>query len=58
MNALKEANKWMSRYIRLRDAIEYNLQFPEDITGCDPLKLYAACVTCGVIKPWILMEAG
>jgi len=58
MKALKEANKWCSLYIRLRDAIEYNRQFREDITGVDPINLVAACVTCGQIKQWILMEAG
>lgn len=58
MNALKEANNWMTLYIRLRDAIEYNHQFPEDIIGVDPKILVAACVTCGVIKPWKLMDCG
>ena len=58
MKALEEATKWMSLFVRLRDAIEWNNKFPEDITGCEPNLLYAACVTCGVIKPWKKMDAG
>ncbi len=49
----------MSRYIRLRDAIDYCKEHkislhqfvrPEDIIG--------ECCTCGVVKSWIRMDAG
>ena len=49
----------MSRYIRLRDAMEYcrtmgvslhQFNRPEDVIG--------QCCTCGVVKSWIRMDAG
>jgi hypothetical protein len=54
----QKATEAMSRYIRLRDAIEYNSKFPEDITGTQPEKLLVACCTCGDIKKWTRMDAG
>ena len=59
MSALTEATKWMSLYCRLRDAIEWNRNFPEDITGCEPKKLVVKCCTCGKIGSWMYsMDAG
>lgn len=59
MTPLKEATKWMSLYCRLRDAIDWNRQFPEDIIGIKPNKLVVKCCTCGKIGSWFYsMEAG
>lgn len=58
MKPRDKANLWCSHYIRLRDAIEWNHQFPEDITGVDPKILKVKCCTCPTIKSWIQMEAG
>lgn len=55
----KKASDAMSRYIRLRDAIDYCREHgidlgqftrPEDIIG--------QCCTCGAVKSWIRMDAG
>ncbi len=58
MTPRDKANKWCSHYIRLRDAIEWNKQFAEDITGVDPKILKVKCCTCSTIKAWVEMEAG
>lgn len=59
MTPLEEATKWMSLYCRLRDAIKWNRQFPEDITECEPKKLVVKCCTCGKIGSWFYsMEGG
>jgi len=59
MKTLKQkASDAMSKYTRLRDAIEYNSQFPEDITGTQYENLLVACCTCGDIKKWTRMDAG
>lgn len=59
MTPKQRASKAMSRYIRLRDAIEYckergidlkQFSRPEDIIG--------KCCTCGVVKSWIRMDGG
>ena len=59
MSALDEATKQMSLYCRLRDAIKWNRQFPEDITGIEPKKLVVKCCTCSRIGSWLYsMDAG
>jgi len=59
MTPKKKADKAFSRYIRLRDAIDYCLshgipldQFvrPEDVIG--------KCCTCGTVKSWFRMDNG
>lgn len=44
--AKKEAWKWCSKYIRLRDAIEYQEKCPEITFG------YVKCCTCSRIVIW------
>ncbi len=55
----KKASTACSRYIRLRDALEYckehgidlhQFSRPEDIIG--------KCCTCGTVKSWIRLDAG
>lgn len=59
MKALKETEKWMSLFVRLRDAIEWNKQFQEDISILDPKSLCVNCCSCGRIGNWFYkMEAG
>ena len=59
MNAKAKASQECSRYIRLRDALEYCKEHgigleqfyrPEEVIG--------KCCTCGVVKSWITMQAG
>lgn len=59
MTPKKKASNAMSRYIRLRDAIEYcqthgipldQFSRPEEIIG--------RCCTCSVVKSWLYMDAG
>ena len=48
----KETFKWMSRYVRLRDAIEYTKIQP------DAANEYALCCSCGTIKHVLKADAG
>ena len=48
----------MSLFCRLRDAIKWNKQFPEDITGIDPKKLLVKCCTCVKIGNWFYSMQG
>lgn len=47
-----------SKYIRLRDSIEWNRANYQDITGIQPKLLLCKCVTCSTIKIWPRMDAG
>lgn len=48
-----------SRFIRLRDALEYCAKMGIDIKQfARPEDLPAKCCTCEVVKPWIRMTAG
>lgn len=58
MKALTEATKQMSLFCRLRDAIEWNKKFPEDITGIEPKRLVVKCCSCGVIGNWFYSMQG
>lgn len=59
MKPLDQAEHWMSYYCRLRDALEWNKKFPEDITGVDPRKLVVKCCTCSKIGSWLYsIQAG
>ena len=48
----KTAWDWCSKYIRLRDAIEFQNSHPEVPLG------YVACCTCGAVKRWQEGDAG
>lgn len=47
-----------SKYIRLRDSIEWNRANHQDICGIQPKLLLCKCVTCSTIKSWPRMDAG
>ena len=49
----------MSRFVRLRDAIEYCRRHDIDMTQFSrPEDIIGECVTCGAVKSWIRMDAG
>lgn len=59
MTPLEKALKWLSYFCRLRDAIEWNKKYPEDITGIDPKRLVVKCCTCPRVGNWFYsMQAG
>lgn len=47
-----ETWKWMSKYVRLRDCVEYTKKHPSADNE------YAPCCTCGEIKHWKRADAG
>ena len=53
-----KAWKACSKYIRLRDSIEWSRANNFDITGTQPKLLLCKCVTCNTIKSWPRLDAG
>ena len=58
MTALQEAEKHMSLYCRLRDALKWNRKFPIDISVEDPKKLVVKCCTCIRVGNWFYTMQG
>ena len=59
MTLKEKASKAMSRYIRLRDALEYCDNYSIDITQFNrPEDIVGKCCTCGTVKSWSWMDAG
>lgn len=59
MTLKQKASKAMSRYIRLRDALEYCDKYSIDITQFRrPEDIIGKCCTCGKVKSWYRMDAG
>ena len=57
--AKKKAWDECSRYIRLRDALEYCKEVGIDISQFSRVEdIVARCCTCGVVKSWIRGDAG
>lgn len=55
----KEVNRWCSRYIRLKEALEYCKEKGIDITQFNRIEdLPAKCCDCNEVKSWIYMDAG
>ncbi len=55
----KKASDWMSRYCRLRDAIEYCRKHGVDITQFNRSEdLIVKCCSCGAVKSWVRMDGG
>jgi hypothetical protein len=49
----------MSRFIRLRDALEYCKEHGIDLHQfARPEDIIGKCCTCGIVKAWIRMDAG
>lgn len=54
-----KADKAFSRYIRLRDAIDYCLSHRVNLSSFSrPEDVIGKCCTCGVVKSWIGMDNG
>lgn len=54
-----KASTAMSRYIRLRDALDYCREHGVDLRQfARPEDIICKCVTCGVVKSWVRMDAG
>lgn len=50
---------WFSRYIRLRDAIEYCMKSGIDIRQFNRVEdIIGKCCTCKTVKSWIRMDCG
>jgi len=59
MTSKARASKAMSRYIRLRDALDYCQEHGIDLSQFSrPEDIIGACVTCGAVKSWIRMDCG
>lgn len=59
MKPKAKASKAMSRYCRLRDALEYCNEHSIDLTQFNrPEDIIGKCVTCGTVKSWIRMHGG
>ena len=59
MTTKQKAWSWCSKYIRLRDSVEYCVKFGIDIGQFIRVEdIIGPCCTCGIIKPWIRMDAG
>ncbi len=57
--AKKDAWTACSKYIRLRDALDYCDRYSIDISQFNrPRDLIGACCTCGAVKSWNDMDAG
>ena len=55
----QKASDAMSRYIRLRDALEYCRQHRIDVSQFNrPEDVIGQCCTCGTVKSWYRMDAG
>ena len=55
----KKADTAWSRYIRLRDAIQYCLDHGISLHQfCRPEDIICKCCTCGNVKSWIRMDNG
>ena len=55
----KKASTAMSRYIRLRDSLEYCEKYDIDLHQFTrPEDIIGMCCTCGAVKSWIRMDAG
>ena len=55
----KKASDAMSRYVRLRDALEYCDEHSIDLTQFNrPEDIIGKCCTCGTVKSWIYMHGG
>ncbi len=55
----KTAWDWCSKYIRLRDALEFCQRMRIDLSQFNEVKdLIVKCCTCEKILPWIRMDAG
>ncbi len=58
-NYKKKASTAMSRYIRLRDALEYCKEHGIDLSQFNrPEDIIGKCCTCGKVKSWIRMDMG
>ena len=58
-NYKKKASTAMSRFIRLRDAIEYCKKHGIDMSQFNrPEDLPCKCCTCGVVRSWVDMDGG
>ena len=54
-----KASNACSRYIRLRDALEYCYDHSIDISQFNrPEDIIGKCCTCGAVKSWVRMDAG
>lgn len=57
--AKRRASDWMSKYVRLRDAIDYCLKYGIDLRQFNrPEDIICGCCTCGKVMAWILGDAG
>lgn len=57
--AKQKAWEWCSRYIRLRDSIEYCTKTSIDIGQFVRVEdIVGQCCTCNIVKSWIKMDAG
>ncbi len=55
----KTASSWMSKYCRLRDAIEYCKEFGIDLGQFNDLKLIPVkCCSCSNVRSWPGMDGG
>ena len=55
----KKASEWMSRYCRLRDAIEFCRKRGVDITQFSrPRDIIVACCCCGKVLSWNNVDGG
>ncbi len=54
-----KASDAMSRYVRLRDAIEYCKKMDIDLSQFnEPEDIIVKCCTCGKVKSWLYMQGG
>lgn len=57
--AKKDAWTACSKYIRLRDALDYCDRYSIDLTQFNrPEDVIGQCCTCGAVKSWVRMDAG
>lgn len=61
MTKTQKQKTWeaMSRYVRLKDALEYCKRRGIDLSQFDrPEDVIGECVTCGAVKSWSRMDCG
>jgi len=58
MTEKKKAWDWASKYIRLRDALDFCKRMRIDISEMQLKDIPVRCCTCPKILPWFRMDAG